>query len=102
MKTIKAIPQMVKMSGWNAILPERTPFPALEGQHNFDWVVIGAGYAGLSAARRIAEHNPDQSVALVEAFEIGENASGKMLALQLICHIMQVNRKLKRIRQWRK
>ncbi|MER8074793.1 NAD(P)/FAD-dependent oxidoreductase [Acinetobacter pittii] len=77
MKTIKAIPQMVKMSGWNAILPERIPFPALEGQHNFDWVVIGAGYAGLSAARRIAEHNPDQSVALVEAFEIGENASGK-------------------------
>ena len=41
-------------NGWNRILPQRTPRKALFGEHKFDWLVIGAGYAGLAAARRLA------------------------------------------------
>ena len=51
--------------------------PALQGEHKFDWLVIGAGYAGLAAARRLAENRPEDSIAIVEAGEAGENASGR-------------------------
>ncbi len=42
-----------------------------------DWVVVGAGYAGLAAARRLAENRPNESVVLLEADTIGEGASGR-------------------------
>lgn len=45
--------------------------------NKFDWVVVGAGLTGLAAARRLAELNPDQSVALIEAMPIGWGASGR-------------------------
>ena len=64
-------------NGWNRILPQRTPRKVLVGEHKFDWLVIGAGYAGLAAARQLAENRPDATVALVEAGEVGENASGR-------------------------
>ena len=57
-------------NGWNHILAKRTPQKALSGEHKFDWVVIGAGYAGLAAARRLAENQPEASVALIEAGEV--------------------------------
>jgi len=42
-----------------------------------DWIVIGAGYAGLAAARRLSENCPDQQIVVVEAGAAGENASGR-------------------------
>ena len=77
MREITTLPQAIKMSGWNGILPERKKASALEGNQYFDWLIIGAGYAGLAAARNLAQENPDHKIAVVEAFEIGENASGK-------------------------
>jgi glycine/D-amino acid oxidase-like deaminating enzyme len=64
-------------NGWNRILTKRAPRKTLCGTRKFDWLVIGAGYAGLAAARRLAENQPLASVALVEAGEVGENASGR-------------------------
>jgi len=64
-------------NGWSRILPSRTPHPALSGPHKKDWIVIGAGYAGLAAARRLAENRPEDSIALLDAGEVGENASGR-------------------------
>ena len=64
-------------NGWSRILPPRTPRPALSGEHTVDWVVVGAGYAGLAAARRLAENRPDDSILLLDAGEAGENASGR-------------------------
>ncbi|WP_148266180.1 FAD-binding oxidoreductase [Pseudovibrio sp. FO-BEG1] len=43
----------------------------------FDWVVVGAGFTGLAAARRLAELNPEHSIALIEAMPIGWGASGR-------------------------
>ena len=40
-------------------------------------VVVGAGFAGLAAARRMAENRPDDQIVLLEAHEVGENASGR-------------------------
>ena len=38
---------------------------------------MGAGYAGLAAARRIANNRPGDSDALLDDGLIGENASGR-------------------------
>ncbi len=74
---INRLPNDDKTNGWSAILPQRTPNAALAGDVAADWIVLGAGYAGLAAARRLAENCPDQEIALIEAGEAGENASGR-------------------------
>ncbi|MEM7223378.1 MAG: FAD-binding oxidoreductase [Pseudomonadota bacterium] len=74
---IKTLPGDDSTNGWSRLLPPRTPRPALEGDQRADWIVLGAGFAGLSAARRLAELRPNESIALVEAQEVGEGASGR-------------------------
>ncbi|MGB7206984.1 MAG: FAD-binding oxidoreductase [Anderseniella sp.] len=64
-------------NGWSRILPSRQPNPRLKQHIRADWLVIGAGYAGLAAARRLAENCPDQRIVVLEAGEAGENASGR-------------------------
>jgi len=58
-------------------LPPRAPTPALASRITADWLVIGAGYAGLAAARRLAAHRPGESIVLLDAHVVGENASGR-------------------------
>ncbi|WP_429485511.1 NAD(P)/FAD-dependent oxidoreductase [Paraburkholderia youngii] len=58
-------------------MPARKPQPSLEGEHVFDWVIVGAGYAGLAAARALAAKQSSASIAVIEAGEVGENASGR-------------------------
>ncbi len=74
---VAQLPVNDNTNGWSRILPPRTPKPPLSCDLEVDWIVIGAGYAGLAAARRLAENRPDDSIALIEAGEVGENASGR-------------------------
>ena len=74
---INHLPENDNSNGWSKILKPRTAWPSLHGNVKANWVVIGAGFAGLSAARRLAENRPDDSVILLEAGEVGENASGR-------------------------
>ena len=59
------------------MLPARVPRLAPPAQRHHDAIVVGAGYVGLAAARRIAELRPDHSVLLLDADEIGEGSSGR-------------------------
>jgi len=77
MTAISQLPQDDNTNGWSAILPKRQPKPPLTGHRDTDWVVVGVGYAGLAAARRLAENRPQDSILLVDAHEAGENASGR-------------------------
>ncbi|MES0864277.1 FAD-dependent oxidoreductase [Ruegeria sp. SCPT10] len=43
----------------------------------FDWTVVGAGFTGLAAARRLAEMNPAAKIALIDAKPVGWGASGR-------------------------
>ncbi|MBV7551556.1 FAD-binding oxidoreductase [Pseudomonas sp. PDM28] len=63
--------------GWYAALPEPRPAKRLTGEQKADYVVIGAGFAGLAAARRLAEHMPQSRILLVDAQRVGYGASGR-------------------------
>ncbi|WP_420800028.1 NAD(P)/FAD-dependent oxidoreductase [Paraburkholderia tagetis] len=69
-------PTYHQCSGWNAMLPERKRAGSTSVRR-FGSVIIGGGYTGLAAARRIAELRPDEPVLVVEASTIGEGSSGR-------------------------
>jgi glycine/D-amino acid oxidase-like deaminating enzyme len=64
-------------TAWSAILPAQAPPIVLESDHNADVAIIGAGFAGLSAARRLKQIDPKVSVVVLEAGRIAEGAAGR-------------------------
>lgn len=74
---IKVLPPDNGASGWARLLPKRQARPPLTSDITADWVVVGAGFAGLAAARRLAENQPDASIVLLEANRVGDGASGR-------------------------
>ena len=63
--------------GWVDLIPHRKPQPILNSNLDTRWLVIGAGFTGLSCARRLAELNPNEKIVLLEAREVGQSASGR-------------------------
>ena len=63
--------------GWVDLIPNRKPQPILNSNLDTRWLVIGAGFTGLSCARRLAELNPNEKIVLLEAREVGQSASGR-------------------------
>ena len=65
------------ISGWNAILPSRAPHDHLAQNLNADYLIIGGGFAGLSAARRLNQLEPTAKIIVLEACDIGEGPAGR-------------------------
>ena len=63
--------------GWVDLIPRRKPQPILNSNLDTRWLVIGAGFTGLSCARRLAKLNPNEKIVLLEAREVGQSASGR-------------------------
>lgn len=59
------------------LLPPVAGHASLEGQTNADVVIIGAGFAGLSAARRLNQLDPTAHIVVLEARRIGEGPAGR-------------------------
>lgn len=74
---IKLRPHDDRTNGWSAILPPRRAHATLRQRVDADWLIIGAGYAGLAAARRLAHNRPNDRIVVLEAGEAGDNASGR-------------------------
>ena len=53
--------------GWVDLIQPREPRPKLTSHIDTNWLVIGAGFTGLSCARRLAELNPSEKIVLLEA-----------------------------------
>ena len=66
-----------KTCGWINQLKQRNNIKVLDKNENCDWLIIGAGHTGLSAARKLAELNPNQKIIIVDAQLAGEGASGR-------------------------
>jgi glycine/D-amino acid oxidase-like deaminating enzyme len=63
--------------GWNALLPSREARSPATGQLDVQYVVVGAGFTGMAAARRLSELNPNADIVLLEASTVGEGSSAR-------------------------
>ncbi len=63
--------------GWFHTSKSRQVKPSHSGETKAPWVVVGAGFVGLAAARQLALNFPNDEVVLVEAQEVGFGTSGR-------------------------
>lgn len=63
--------------GWYEVLQHVSDYPGLTQDLVVDVAVIGGGFVGMAAARRLAENFPDGRIALLEALKFGQGASGR-------------------------
>ena len=63
--------------GWIKDLNQRTNIQSLRGNEDCDWLIVGAGYTGLSAAKKLSELNPNKKIIIVDAQIAGEGASSR-------------------------
>jgi len=66
-----------KNCSWINDLNPRTNIKVLNTNEDCDWLIIGAGFTGLSAARKLNQLNPSQKIILVDAQLAGEGASSR-------------------------
>ncbi len=64
-------------AGWAMILPPAAPRARLEGAQGCDVAIIGAGFAGLAAARRLRQIDQSLDVAIIEAVRVSEGGTGR-------------------------
>ena len=62
---------------WINDLDKRSNIKTLDKDKYCDWLIVGAGYTGLSAARKLSELHPKQKIIIVDAQLAGEGASGR-------------------------
>ena len=76
-RQITRLPRDTGVTGWNAILGPAPSYPEAEGAISADWLVIGGGFAGLSAAKRLVELRGGDRIVLLEAARIGVGPAGR-------------------------
>ena len=62
---------------WINDLTSRINIKSLQSNEDCQWLVIGAGYTGLSAARKLGQLYPNQKIIIVDAQLAGEGASSR-------------------------
>ena len=62
---------------WINDLDPRSNIKTLEENLDCEWLIVGAGYTGLSAARKLGQLFPNQKIILVDAQLAGEGASSR-------------------------
>ncbi len=71
------LPRDPGVSGWDAILPNAPPRPRLSDNITCDLLVIGAGFAGLSAARRHTQLDGGGRVVVIDATRVAHGPAGR-------------------------
>ena len=73
----KRLPTYLGPAAWAEILGKGSAPQPLDGDTTADVVVIGGGFAGLSAARRLRQLDGSLRVVLLEAGRLAEGAAGR-------------------------
>ncbi len=63
--------------GWLTNLQPRKNFKLLNQNRKCDYLIVGAGYTGLSAARKLSEINSSKKIIIVDAQLAGEGSSSR-------------------------
>lgn len=71
------LPQLAGPAAWDSILGPRAICPPLEGAAHADFVIVGGGFAGLSAARRLLQLEPGAKIAVLDASQIAQGSAGR-------------------------
>ena len=66
-----------KNCGWLNNLDSRKNIKEVNSNLDCDCLIIGAGYTGLSTARKFSELQPNQQIIIVDAQLAGEGASSR-------------------------
>ena len=66
-----------KFCGWTNALQSRENFKVLNKNFKCDYLIIGAGYTGLSAARKLSEINSLKKIVIVDSQLAGEGSSSR-------------------------
>lgn len=74
---VSNLPVDTGVTGWNAILDEQAPALELEKDQHCDFLIIGAGFAGLSAARRLAQLDTKSRIIVLDATRVAEGPAGR-------------------------
>jgi glycine/D-amino acid oxidase-like deaminating enzyme len=74
---IRRLPVDTGPSGWLALSPRQTPARTLDRDRSADWLIVGAGFAGLAAARRLAQLRPGETIVVVDAREVAQGPAGR-------------------------
>ena len=70
-------PLEIGENGWLKTSDSQYFAPSLDRDHTCDWLVIGSGFAGISAAKRLTELRSGDKIILIDAIGIGEGAAGQ-------------------------
>ncbi len=62
---------------WIKDLSPRSKIQILSSNLDSEWLIVGAGYTGLSAARKLGQLFPNQKIILIDAQLAGEGASSR-------------------------
>ncbi|MGP6089472.1 NAD(P)/FAD-dependent oxidoreductase [Antarctobacter jejuensis] len=73
----RRLPVHLGPAAWGAILGPPPAAIPLTADTTADFVVVGAGFAGLSAARRLTQLQPGAKVVVLEAGRVAEGAAGR-------------------------
>lgn len=74
---VSRLPRDPGPAAWNRLLPEPAPPTPLEGRVTADWLIIGAGFAGLAAAHRLAKTAPGDRIVVLDAVRVGDGPAGR-------------------------
>lgn len=75
--SVKRLPGNPGPAAWDAILPDRESRSPLHADITADWLIIGAGFAGLAAARRLSQLRPGDRIVILEAQRVAEGPAGR-------------------------
>lgn len=77
LRKVRHIPLHTGPAAWSDILGPAPDRGAVSGALGFDVAVVGAGFAGLSAARRLRQIAPDARIVVVDAGRVAEGGAGR-------------------------
>ncbi len=63
--------------GWAELTQPRKASSHCQEKHRSAWAVVGAGFTGLSCARRLAQLHPKEQIILLDARVVGQGTSGR-------------------------